>query len=187
MKTALTLALCILAAPAFADACADFKAALAVLTATLQAAESFENSNLKPPDDSPEAQEWLSSKMAYFAAMDRAFEEVREARQAVDESIQDEDAVRAINHIVSIFGPSLEADASRRWHLKEGLFSSSTIFCSCRRSAYVCRGSCETGSPRSVEGSLCSRACPIRLVSSFPDDGQHVGGVPVQMVKRLPC
>ena len=129
MKTALTLVLCIYAAPALANACADFKAALVVLEATLQAAKSFENSNPKPPDDSPEEQEWLSSKRAYFAAMDRAFEAVREPRQAVEESIQDEHAVTTINHIVSIFGPSLKADASLgRWHVKEGLFANLELF-----------------------------------------------------------
>ena len=118
------------------DVCADYRAAIAVREAAVDAARTFEGS---PPwpydinDKSPEAQAWFNTKRSLHQSFDRAYAEARKARFAVIASIEDENVLRVIDDIESLIGPLVALDSSvSAWQRSEmnriGWLASKDVF-----------------------------------------------------------
>ena len=106
-------------APVDAEVCADFRAAVAIDKAAMDAAFSFLDSTRAPDilDQSPEALTHRATREALFRAMDDAGKTLEKAAQTVRESIKDTAASSALDAIAAIDDAhTIARGALHKWH-----------------------------------------------------------------------
>ena len=111
MSRALALALSILAAPALADECAAFHAALGVETATSEAYDAFDARHpaLDPRDRSPKAMARWSVRESLLGAVIDATHAVGSASKVLRGSIEDRYMAEVVDAIAAINQAQIEA------------------------------------------------------------------------------